>query len=238
MRKKTVLFIESLKLVWESTPFWTSVNIIISLVRSFLPLILLYLIKLLTDIITGTEAGPSAVHTAPVTWTIIAVVMIYFLDEISDDAGIYVRKKQSLRLEARMYKLLHEKSIRLDLINFEKPEYFDCLSRASAEAPWRPNSILNNLVSLLRQSISLVLMAVVLTTLNWIPAMLLIIVNIPGIWLRLHYAELLYNFKREQTPEARKAAYFNWLLTGDRPARELRLFGLGDILPDYSGNRS
>jgi len=228
MRKKTALFIESLKLVWGSTPFWTSVNIIISLVRSFLPLILLYLIKLLTDIITGTEAGPTAAHTAPVTWTIIAVVMIYFLDEISDDAGIYVRKKQSLKLEARMYKLLHEKSMRLDLINFEKPEYFDCLSRASAEAPWRPNSILNNLVALLRQSISLVLMTVVLTTLNWIPAMLLIMVNIPGIWLRLHYAELLYNFKREQTPEARKAAYFNWLLTGDRPARELRLFGLGD----------
>jgi ATP-binding cassette subfamily B protein len=31
-----------------------------------------------------------------------------------------------------------------------------------------------------------------------------------------------------QTPESRKSAYFNWLLTGDRPSRELRLFGLGN----------
>ncbi len=59
-------------------------------------------------------------------------------------------------------------------------------------------------------------------------ALLLVVVNIPGIWLRLHYAEILYNFQREQTPEARKSAYFNWLLTGDRPSREIRLFGLGD----------
>jgi ATP-binding cassette subfamily B protein len=71
-------------------------------------------------------------------------------------------------------------------------------------------------------------MAVVLSTLQWTLALLLIVVNIPGIWLRLHYADILYNFKRNQTPEARKAAYFNWLLTGDRPARELRLFGLGN----------
>jgi len=35
-------------------------------------------------------------------------------------------------------------------------------------------------------------------------------------------------FQRQQTPEARKSAYFNWLLTGDRPSRELRLFGLGN----------
>jgi ATP-binding cassette subfamily B protein len=57
---------------------------------------------------------------------------------------------------------------------------------------------------------------------------LLLVANIPGIWLRLYYADILYNFQRQQTPEARKSAYFNWLLTGDRPSREVRLFGLGN----------
>ena len=71
-------------------------------------------------------------------------------------------------------------------------------------------------------------MAGLLVTLHWGPALLLLVVNIPAIWLRLHYADILYNFQREQTPEARKSAYFNWLLTGDRPSRELRLFGTGN----------
>jgi ATP-binding cassette subfamily B protein len=158
----------------------------------------------------------------------IAVVAVYFIDEASSDFSTYVRKKQSMKLEVFMYELLHSKAVKLDLINFERPEYFDCLSRASREAPWRPNSILNNLVSMLRGLLSLVLMAGLILTLHWSLTVLLIVANIPGIWLRLHYAGILYNFQREQTPEARKSAYFNWLLTGDRPSRELRLFGLGN----------
>jgi ATP-binding cassette subfamily B protein len=79
-----------------------------------------------------------------------------------------------------------------------------------------------------RGLLSLILMAGLLITLHWGVAILLLVVNIPGIWLRLHYADILYNFQRKQTPEARKSAYFSWLLTGDRPSREIRLFGLGD----------
>ena len=132
--------------------------------------------------------------------------------------------------EARvyMYGLLHAKAIKLDLINFEHPGYYDCLSRAISEAPWRPNNILNNIVSMFRGLLSLVLMAGLLFTLHWAVALVLVAVNIPGIWLRLHYADILYNFQRDQTPEARKSTYFNWLLTGERPSRELRLFGLGE----------
>ncbi|MBK7481002.1 MAG: hypothetical protein IPI69_15685 [Bacteroidales bacterium] len=79
-----------------------------------------------------------------------------------------------------------------------------------------------------RGLLSLTLMAGLLLTLHWSVAILLVVVNIPGIWLRLHYADILYHFQREQTPEARKSAYFNWLLTGDRPSREIRLFNLGN----------
>ncbi|MGB8492075.1 MAG: ABC transporter ATP-binding protein [Bacteroidales bacterium] len=226
MKQKYFLFRRSLKLVWESAPFWTSVNIIISVLQSFLPLILLFLIKVLIDDITS--AVSTASRPLSLLWMIIAVVIIYFLDEVLSDAGNYVRKQQSMKLEVYMYGLLHSKAIRLDLINFEHPEYYDCLSRATAEAPWRPNSILNNIVAMFRGLLSLILMAGLLATLNWTLAVLLVAVNIPGVWLRLHYADILYDFQRKQTPEARKSAYFNWLLTGDRPSRELRLFGLGN----------
>jgi ATP-binding cassette subfamily B protein len=228
MKQKIKLFRESLKLVWASAPGWAIVNIIISLVSSFLPLGLLFLIKLLIDNITKTSAGVTGSGFSLVLWLIIAVVIVYFLDEISTDFGNFVRKKQALKLESYMYDLLHSKSIKLDLINFERPDYFDCLTRASREAPWRPNSILNNLVSMFRGLLSLLLMAGLLAGLNWLLVVLLLFVNIPAVWLRLHYADIIYNFQREQTPEARKTTYFNWLLTGDRPSRELRLFGLGE----------
>jgi ATP-binding cassette subfamily B protein len=75
-------------------------------------------------------------------------------------------------------------------------------------------------------------MAGLIFTLHWTLAVLLLVANIPGIWLRLHYADILYNFQKQQTPESRKSSYFNWLLTGDRPSRELRLFGLGNYFID------
>ena len=228
MKKKLTLFLESLKLVWASAPGWAAVNAAISLFRSFLPLALLFLIKLLIDNITIASSGAAGTGFSQVMLLIIAVVIVYFLDEISTDFGNFVRKKQSLKLESYMYDLLHTKSVKLDLINFERPDYFDCLTRASREAPWRPNSILNNLVSMFRGVLSLILMSGLIAGLNWLLVVLLLVINIPAIWLRLHYADIIYNFQREQTPEARKSAYFNWLLTGDRPSRELRLFGLGE----------
>ena len=135
-----------------------------------------------------------------------------------------------------MFEMIHSKSVSLDLLHFENPEYYDTLSRASREAPYRPSSIVNNLTALSRSGISLILMAGLLTILNgWLLA-LLVAANIPGIWLRFHFSDLLYNFRKGQSPIARKAAYFNWLLTGDRPSRELRLFGLGPCFPDYLRN--
>jgi len=228
MRHKINLFRQSLKLVWESAPGWAVANIILSIIRSLLPLLLVVLLKMLIDSITAAvKAGPE-VADEKILWLIVAVAVVYFIDEISSDLSNWVRKNQSLKLEVHMYGLLHKKSVSLDLINFERPEYFDILSRASGEAPWRPNSILNNLISLLKGLASLLLMTGLIFTLHWSASVILLAVNIPGIWLRFHYAALLYNFQKKQTPEARKSAYFNWLLTGDRPSRELRLFGLGE----------
>jgi ATP-binding cassette subfamily B protein len=232
MRDKIKLFRESLRLVWNSSPGWTFTNIVMSVLRSIFPLLLIWLLKDVVDVITKAAKAVPATPDIKVLLPVLAVAIVWFLDEASSDFSNFVRKKQGLKLEVYMYGLLHSKAIKLDLINFERPEYFDCLSRATREAPWRPNSILNNMVSLLKGLLSLLLMAGLIFTLHWTLAVLLLVANIPGIWLRLHYAGILYSFQRQQTPEARKSAYFNWLLTGDRPSRELRLFGLGEYFMD------
>jgi len=131
MKEKLKLFRESLKLVWTSAPGWALANISLSVVRSFLPLLLVWLLKELIDRnplqpVTRQAALPEISCCLLCWWQ-----QSGFLDEASSDLAGYVRKKQSLRLESFMYGLLHAKSVRLDLINFERPEYFDCLSRAS-----------------------------------------------------------------------------------------------------------
>jgi ATP-binding cassette subfamily B protein len=226
--KRKLLLKESVALVWKSASGWAAANVSFAIIRSVLPLAMIYFIKVLVDTITSEVSKGSEASFQVILWPVIAVVVAFLLDEISSGIGNFINKKQAYLLEGYMNDLLHEKSIKLDLEHFERPEYYDCLSRASREAPWRPNSIVNNIVSVLRGSVSLVLMAGLIAGLHWAFALLLLAINIPGIWLRIRYSALLYNFHRDQTPEARKSAYFNWLLTGDRPSRELRLFGLGE----------
>ena len=226
--KTKLLFLKAARLVWECSPGWATTNIIISVIRSIFPLVLVYLIKQLVDGITMAAGQSGDINTNLIIWYILAVVVTIFLDEAATSLGNLVRNKQSYRLESHMFNLLHSKSIQLDLQHFENPEYYDSLARAAREAPYRPNTIVNNLISIARGLLSLLLMAGLLIYLHWVIVIILLVANIPGIWLRLHYAGVLYNFKREQTPAARKTAYFKWLLTGDRPSRELRLFGLGE----------
>jgi ATP-binding cassette subfamily B protein len=226
--KRKLLLKESVSLVWKSSSGWATANVLVILIRSLLPLLMIYFIKNLIDTITSEVSRATGNSFQFILLPVLAVVVAFFLDEIFSDIGGFVQKKQAYLLEEHMNNLLHAKSILIDLQHFERPEYYDCLSRASREAPWRPNNIVNNMLSIFRGSISLFLMAGLIAGLHWALTLLLLAINIPGIGLRIYYSSLLYNFHRDQTPEARKTSYFNWLLTGDRPSREMRLFGLGE----------
>jgi ATP-binding cassette subfamily B protein len=233
MRKKLEYFGRSLKLVWKSAPGLASLNAVFSVIRSFMPLLLIWLVKNVVDAITtAAEAGKSDYHIHNIVVPVAILAIAWFFDEALSDVSVYIRGKQSLKFEDFMYGLLHTKSAKIDLINFEKPEYYNCLSRASKEATWRPNSILNNLISVLRAFVSFIALATLIIAYNPLLAILLLVANIPGVWLRLHYSDELYNFQKKETPEERKASYFNWLLTGERPSREIRLFGLAKYFRD------
>lgn len=232
MKAKAKLILKSLILVYRSSPGWTLASSVFSIVRSILPFILIWLLKLLVDEITAGAGTGVVTDPGRLVLLIFSVAAVWFADEASNDINGYIRKRQSVKLEEKMHMMIQEKAVSLDLIFFSKPDYYDILSRASGEASWRPNSILTNIISFARGCLLLILMAGLLTSLDWRISVLLVAANIPGIWFRLYYSELLYGFHRKQTPEARKAAYFNWILTGDRPSRELRLFGLGTYFSD------
>ena len=93
MRGKINLFRESLKLVWNSSPGWTFANIILSVLRSVFPLMLIWLLKIVIDDITRAATAASSTTNINLLLPILAVVIIWFLDEASSDFSNYVRKK-------------------------------------------------------------------------------------------------------------------------------------------------
>jgi ATP-binding cassette, subfamily B, bacterial len=223
---------KALGLVWDSSPSWAASGVLLTLGRSFLPLALVWLVKVLTDVVTGYITTGVVAGGGELLWPVLAVVAVFFAEEVAGELQAYVRSRHAFHFETDIHDMLHRKSMQLDLMHFEDPGYYDILARASREAPYRPTSILANLILLTRGSLSLIIMIAVLASLHPLIILLVVLINIPGVWLKLRFASIIYKSRREQTPETRRSQYYSWLLTGDKPARELRLFGLGNYFRD------
>jgi ATP-binding cassette subfamily B protein len=119
--------------------------------------------------------------------------------------------------------------VEADLAYYENAQYYDTLHRAQQEAGYRPTSILNGVLRLGQNAITLAAIGGLLVSLHWGVAVLLVLTAVPGVVARLTYARGLYAWQRQRTPADRLVGYLSWLLTRDTYAKEIRLFDLGEI---------
>jgi ATP-binding cassette, subfamily B, bacterial len=218
------------KLVWKSCPGLTMANFALQLVQGVLPLLSLYLIKLIIDAVTGGMAqAEQGAAMRQILFYIVLAAAIALVDVGIQALGRFVNQAQSLVVTDRMHDVIHAKSVAVDLEYYENPQYFDTLHRAQQEAAFRPTKIVNSLAVLGKTTLSLLAMASLLFSFHWGLGLLLFASALPGLFVKIRYADTLYNWQRKHTKTERKAYYFNWLLTHESHAKEIRLFGLGAL---------
>lgn len=220
----------AIRLVWQAAPGWTIANIALIFVQGVLPLLALYLMKLIVDEVT---AGISAPDKVDAFWHVAFLIGIaggvaIFSTLCSSISGL-IRENQSLVVTDHVSDILHAKSIEVDLEYYENSQYYDKLHRAQKEAPHRPSRIVSGLTSLSKSGISLLAMAGLLFSFNYTIGIILFVSVFPGIFVRLKYADKMFKWHRKRTQTERMASYFNWLLTGDAHAKETRVFDLGQL---------
>jgi ATP-binding cassette, subfamily B, bacterial len=217
-----------LRLVWQSAPGWTTANFGLILIQGLLPLVSLYLMKLIVDAVTAGLVGPDkSAAIQRVIWLIaIAAAMALFTAGCRSLTEI-VKEAQTQVITDHVADIIHGKSVAVDLEYYEDPKYYDTLHRAQQEATYRPASIMGSLMQLGQSGISLVALAGLLFAFHWWIAALLFAATVPGVWLRLRYANRMYDWMRSQTQAERRASYFHWMLTDGGHAKEIRLFSLG-----------
>lgn len=201
--------------------------------QGVLPLAALYLMKLIVDAVTEAVGSPdpAAAFSRVLIFIILAGGVALLQASLQAVSGL-IQEGLSLTVSDRMYDRMHAKSIEVDLDYYENPQYFDTLHRAQREGPNRPTQIVNTLMQLGQNSISLLAMAGLLFTFHWTVALVLVAAAAPGIFVRMKYSRVMYLWQREKTPDERKAMYYNWILTGNAHAKEVRLFGIGEEISD------
>ncbi|MEZ4996688.1 MAG: ABC transporter ATP-binding protein [Bacteroidales bacterium] len=166
--------------------------------------------------------------TATLLWLIAFMALALLADDLLSFAGNYVTRKQSHLVEGYISSLIHGHASRLGLKYFEDPKFHDSLERAARDISWRPGAIISEFVLLSRGVISFLAMAWILRDFGYVPLIILVVVFIPVLLVRFRNSSRLYEVRKSVTEGRRQSAYFSWLLTGEKPAREVKLFGLGE----------
>jgi ATP-binding cassette subfamily B protein len=228
--RRALRFDLALRFVWQSAPGWTLANLALVVLQGPLPLIPLYLMKVMIDRITGglTTANPAAMFDE-VAVVIVVMGAVALLNAAIGAVSGLVSQAQSLIVTDYMQNMVHAKSVEVDLEYYENPDYHDTLRRAQREAPYRPLRILQGLTQLGRSALSLIAIGGLLLAFHWGMALILFGAVLPDFLVRLRYSSKMFRWQRERTQTERKAWYFSWMLSGDQHAKEVRLFDLGGL---------
>jgi len=227
MHSRQRIILRALKLLADSSRKETAISIIILIVRSFLPLIALFLVRYYVDRITGAGAEAAASSLTTVTGLVLAMALTLLADDLLTYAGNYFSRKHSFLIEGHISSLIHNHSSYLGLRFFEDPLFHDSLARAVRDISWRPAAMVTDFILLLRGVISFIAMGYLLRTFGIVPLAVLAVVFIPVLWIRSRNSARLYRVRKSVTEDTRQASYLSWLLTGEKPAREVKLFDLG-----------
>jgi ATP-binding cassette subfamily B protein len=200
--------------------------------RSFIPVAVLWIGKLIIDGVIAGVATVRAAHT-PDWWHLATLIAL--------ELGIAVVGEALARLSALLESLLGdlfanrlsvqlmEHAATLDLAQFEDAEIYDHLERARRQTVGRIG-LFTLLLGTAQDLITLISLAsVLLVQLPWL-LLLLTVAVVPAFLGEAHFASLGYSLLFQWTPERRLLDYLRYMGASDESAKEVKLFGLSSFL--------
>lgn len=223
----------ALVLVWRSAPGWMMTGIVLMALQGAFPLLSLYLMKLVVDAVAEGVAAPDrGIAYGQVALLIGLAGLVVLVGRLCRSLCGIASAHQTQMVTDHVSDAVHSKSIQLDLEYYENPQYYDSLHRAQQEASHRSCGIVNGLMEVGTSGLTLLAMTALLSLFHWAIAVLLFASVLPGLFVRLRYADKMFRWSLSRTSTERRTNYLNRLLTGDCHAKELRLFGLGPLFMD------
>lgn len=217
-------------IVWRSAPRLTLASWGLTLIEGVLPLVGLYLMKRIVDeVVAGIGSPGRAGAFREAAWFIALAGIVAVATVLLRSVASLVADYQAQAVTDAVADLLHAKSVEVDLAYYEDPKYYDTLHRAQQDAPGRPMSIVNGLAATAQSAVSLVVMGGLLLSLNPLVSAVLFVAAAPGVLIRLKFSGKVFAWQKARTEMERKTWYYHWMLTDGSLAKEVRLFGLGEL---------
>lgn len=217
-----------IRLVWQTSPALTLATAFIRLVRSAIPVSILYIGKLIIDQVVHLSGVNSASHAY--IWQL---VVIEFALAILSDALV----RLTTLIDSLLGDLfsnhtstkIMEHAAKLDLEQFEDSLFYDKLERARQQTIGR-TILLSQVLSQVQDLVTMGFLAAGLIVFNPWLILLLIVAVLPAFVGESYFNDKNYSLSRRQTPERRELDYIRYIGASDETAKEVKLFNLSGFL--------
>lgn len=217
------------KLVWQTSPSLTIINSILRLIKSSIPVGILYVGKLIIDQVIQISHGKSSLDTGYL-WKLIAIEFLLAIaaDVLNRAISLMDSLLGDLFSNHTSIKII-EHAATLDLDQFENSAFYDKMERARQQTIGR-TILLSQVLSQLQDSITMCFLAAGLLVFNpWLFILLLVAV-IPSFLGEAYFNDKSYALSRRQTPERRELDYIRYLGASDDTAKEVKIFNLSTFI--------
>lgn len=217
------------KLVWQSSPSKTIISFILRILRSAMPVALLYVGKLIIDEVVALNTSAIGGDMDRL-WELVG---LQFLLAIMNDAlSRMINLTDSLlgdQFSNYTSMKIMEHAATLDLDQFEDSVFYDKLERARQQTVGR-SVMLSQVMSQIQDLISMAFLLTGLIAFNPWLILLLVLAIIPSFLGESYFNSKNYALSRSQTPERRELDYVRYLGASDETAKEVKIFGLADFI--------
>jgi len=219
-----------LRLVWESGRLVVSLGLAFRLVLALLPVALLWVTKLIIDIIVHAVTTHQPI-THRLWWLVAAEFALAVFNSVLSRMIDYLDSLLADKYTRHVSIRVMQQAATLDLIAYEDPVFYDRLERARVQATDRLGMI-QQIGRLVQQVITTISLSVSIVLFS--PWLLLLLVAgvLPAFMGESHFAFLGYAKNFRQTPIKRQLDYLRVLGGSKEAAKELKLFGLRGFLVD------
>ena len=219
-----------LGLVWDANPLLTVSLAGLNLLQGGLPAARVYVSKLLVDAVVN--AVTTGAGTAALPQVAVLVGLQFAIGAASNLLSTASNICQQLLQEQvanRIQLLVMRHANELDLVFFERPQFYDLLQTVQREAAFRPVQMVQTAFGLIRQVLTFASLLALLVNLEWFIAAAALISPIPAFVSSARYGWQGYQMMRWQSPMRRMMSYLTNLMTTDIYNKEVKLFTLGDF---------
>jgi ATP-binding cassette subfamily B protein len=219
-----------LRIVWDSGRAVVVLGVVFRIVASVLPLGLLWITKLIIDILVHAHTTNEAVGTR-LWWLVAGEFSLAVFGGVLSRGVDFLDALLADKYTRHVSVLVMKHASQLDLTAYEDPVFYDRLERARVQATDRLGMI-QSIGRLVQQVITTISLSVAIMLFSpWLLLMLVACV-IPAFLGESHFAFLGYAKNFRQTPIRRQLDYLRVLGGSKEAAKELKLFGLAPFLTD------